>query len=159
MKSLKEYLVPTVTLFIICLVAAALLGITNDVTSPIISDLAAENEINLFLSVFYSVAGVAFDSFFELFDTFRRIVKVGNRIMQTFARQIDKLLLKFTECTGDTECLFGRFKNVVRTGAFDKNVCAPAVAVIIKNIRQIILSTQETDSSFLSFVMGFAYFG
>ncbi len=52
MKSLKEYLVPTVTLFIICLVAAALLGITNDVTSPIISDLAAENEINTRKEVF-----------------------------------------------------------------------------------------------------------
>lgn len=44
MKSLKEYLVPTVTLFIICLVATLLLGLTNSVTAPIIADLAEETE-------------------------------------------------------------------------------------------------------------------
>ncbi len=44
MKSLKEYLVPTVTLFIICLVATLLLGVTNEVTAPIIADLAVETE-------------------------------------------------------------------------------------------------------------------
>lgn len=45
MKSLKEYLVPTVTLFVICLVATALLGLTNQVTAPIIEQLAIETEI------------------------------------------------------------------------------------------------------------------
>lgn len=44
MKNLKEYLVPTITLFIICLVSAALLGITNDVTAPFIEELAIQNE-------------------------------------------------------------------------------------------------------------------
>ena len=44
MKSLKEYLVPTVTLFIICLVATMLLGMTNEITAPIIAELAAETE-------------------------------------------------------------------------------------------------------------------
>ncbi len=44
MKSLKEYLVPTVTLFIICLVATFLLGMTNSVTAPIIEKLAEETE-------------------------------------------------------------------------------------------------------------------
>lgn len=44
MKNLKEYLVPTITLFIICLVATALLGITNEVTAPIISELSVEQE-------------------------------------------------------------------------------------------------------------------
>ncbi len=44
MKSLKEYLVPTVTLFVICLVATFLLGLTNSVTAPIIADLALETE-------------------------------------------------------------------------------------------------------------------
>ncbi len=52
MKNLKEYLVPTVTLFIICLVAAALLGLTNDVTAPIIDKLAAEKEIQTRQEVF-----------------------------------------------------------------------------------------------------------
>ena len=42
MKSLKEYLVPTITLFVICLVATALLGLTNQVTAPIIEQLNAE---------------------------------------------------------------------------------------------------------------------
>ena len=45
MKSLKEYLVPTVTLFVICLVATVLLGLTNSVTEPIIEKLAEETEI------------------------------------------------------------------------------------------------------------------
>ena len=45
MKSLKDYLVPTLTLFIICLVATALLGLTNQVTAPIIEQLAVETEI------------------------------------------------------------------------------------------------------------------
>ncbi len=46
MKKIKEYLVPTLVLFIICLVAAALLGITNDVTAPVIeanAELARQN--------------------------------------------------------------------------------------------------------------------
>ena len=45
MKTLKEFLVPTLTLFIICLVATALLGLTNNVTAPIIEKLAIETEI------------------------------------------------------------------------------------------------------------------
>lgn len=45
MKSLKDYLVPTVTLFVICLVATFLLGMTNQVTAPIIEQLAIETEI------------------------------------------------------------------------------------------------------------------
>ena len=45
MKSLKEYLVPTVTLFVICLAATFLLGLTNSVTAPIIEELAVETEM------------------------------------------------------------------------------------------------------------------
>lgn len=44
MKNLKDYLVPTVTLFIICLISTVLLGVTNSVTAPIIADLAVETE-------------------------------------------------------------------------------------------------------------------
>lgn len=36
MKGIKQYLVPTLVLFLICLVAAALLGVTNDITAPVI---------------------------------------------------------------------------------------------------------------------------
>ncbi len=42
MKSIKEFLVPTLVLFFICLVAAALLGLTNDVTAPVIEANAAK---------------------------------------------------------------------------------------------------------------------
>lgn len=45
MKNLKEYLVPTITLFVICLIATLLLGLTNQVTAPIIEQLATEAEI------------------------------------------------------------------------------------------------------------------
>ena len=38
MKKLKEYLVPTFVLFIICLIAAVLLGLTNNVTAPKIAE-------------------------------------------------------------------------------------------------------------------------
>ncbi len=39
MKNIKDYAVPTLTLFIICLVAAALLGLTNGVTAPKIAEI------------------------------------------------------------------------------------------------------------------------
>lgn len=52
MKNLKEYLVPTVTLFIICLIATLLLGVTNSVTAPIIDKLAVETEIKSRQTVF-----------------------------------------------------------------------------------------------------------
>ena len=45
MKTLKEFFVPTITLFVICLVATFLLGMTNSVTAPIIEQLAIETEI------------------------------------------------------------------------------------------------------------------
>lgn len=56
MKSLKDYLIPTLTLFIICLVATALLGVTNEVTAPIIEELAVETEINSRKEVFPDAA-------------------------------------------------------------------------------------------------------
>lgn len=39
----RDILVPTITLFIICLVAAALLGYVNSITSPIIDNLAVKS--------------------------------------------------------------------------------------------------------------------
>ena len=39
MKNIKEYVIPTLTLFVICLVAAALLGLTNGVTAPKIAEI------------------------------------------------------------------------------------------------------------------------
>lgn len=56
MKSLKEYLVPTVTLFVICLVATLLLGLTNSATAPIIKKLAEETEIKSRQIVFADAA-------------------------------------------------------------------------------------------------------
>ncbi len=56
MKSLKEYLVPTVTLFIICLIATALLGFTNQVTAPIIEELAIKTEMESRQIVFADAA-------------------------------------------------------------------------------------------------------
>lgn len=46
MSKIKQFAVPTIVLFIICFVAAALLGLTNEVTSPIIAenDLAAAQD-------------------------------------------------------------------------------------------------------------------
>ena len=46
MKSIKEFLVPTVVLFAICLIAALLLGVTNEVTAPKIeaNAIAAQQE-------------------------------------------------------------------------------------------------------------------
>ena len=44
MKKIKEYAAPTIVLFIICVVAAFLLALTNDVTAPKIEEVNAENE-------------------------------------------------------------------------------------------------------------------
>ncbi len=52
MQKLKEYIVPTVTLFVICLVATLLLGMTNSITAPIIEKLAIETEIKSRQTVF-----------------------------------------------------------------------------------------------------------
>lgn len=44
MKAVKEYLVPTATLCVICLIAAFLLGLTNNVTAGRIAELAVQAE-------------------------------------------------------------------------------------------------------------------
>lgn len=44
MKKFKEYAAPTVVLLIICIVAAFLLAVTNNVTAPKIAEVNAENE-------------------------------------------------------------------------------------------------------------------
>lgn len=44
MKKIKEYAAPTVVLFVICIVAAFLLAVTNNVTAPKIEEVNAENE-------------------------------------------------------------------------------------------------------------------
>ncbi len=44
MKKFKEYAAPTVVLLIICVVAALLLAVTNDVTAPKIAEVNAQNE-------------------------------------------------------------------------------------------------------------------
>ncbi len=56
MKTLKEFVVPTITLFVICLVATLLLGVTNNVTAPIIEELAIETEIKSRQIVFADAA-------------------------------------------------------------------------------------------------------
>ncbi|MBE6770529.1 MAG: RnfABCDGE type electron transport complex subunit G [Ruminococcaceae bacterium] len=45
MKTLKEFLIPTVILSVICLIATFLLGMTNSVTAPKIEQLAIETEL------------------------------------------------------------------------------------------------------------------
>ncbi len=45
MKNLKEFAIPTVALFLICLIATALLAVTNEVTAPKIAELAEKTEI------------------------------------------------------------------------------------------------------------------
>lgn len=42
MKKIKEFAIPTLVLFVICFVAAVLLGLTNDVTAPTIAENAAK---------------------------------------------------------------------------------------------------------------------
>lgn len=44
MKKFKEYAAPTVVLFVICVVAAFLLALTNKVTAPAIAEVNAANE-------------------------------------------------------------------------------------------------------------------
>ncbi len=56
MKNIKEHIVTTVTLFLICLIATFLLGVTNSVTAPIIADLAVETEIKSRQVVFSDAA-------------------------------------------------------------------------------------------------------
>lgn len=47
----KKILLPTVALFVICLVCTVLLALANDVTAPIIDELAAKTEIESRLEV------------------------------------------------------------------------------------------------------------
>ena len=50
MKSIKEFIVPTLTLFLICLVAAFLLGVTNKVTAPRIAEIEEQTKQKPLLS-------------------------------------------------------------------------------------------------------------
>lgn len=52
MKSMKEYLIPTVTLFLICFIAALLLGVTNQVTSPKIAEIEEQTKQEAMKEVF-----------------------------------------------------------------------------------------------------------
>lgn len=63
MKTFKEFVVPTITLCIICLVAAALLGLTNKVTSPKIEQLAIETQQNAMKEVLPDASDFGEESF------------------------------------------------------------------------------------------------
>ena len=56
MKKFKEYAAPTVVLLIICVVAALLLAITNDVTAPKIAEVNKANEEKSRQEVFVDAA-------------------------------------------------------------------------------------------------------
>lgn len=56
MKKFKEYAAPTVVLLIICIVAALLLAITNNVTAPKIAEVNAANEAKSRQEVFADAA-------------------------------------------------------------------------------------------------------
>ena len=45
-STVKEIIIPAISLFLICLVATALLGFTNQITAPKIEQLAIETENN-----------------------------------------------------------------------------------------------------------------
>ena len=45
MKNLKIFAVPAIALFLICLIATALLGVTNRVTAPMTDELAQQTEL------------------------------------------------------------------------------------------------------------------
>ena len=45
MKNIKDFAVPAVALFLICLIATTLLGVTNSVTAPMIDELAQQTEL------------------------------------------------------------------------------------------------------------------
>lgn len=56
MKKFKEYAAPTVVLFVICVVAAFLLALTNKVTQPAIAEVNAANEAKARQVVFETAA-------------------------------------------------------------------------------------------------------
>lgn len=56
MKTVKEFAVPALTLFLISLIATFLLALTNDVTAPKIAELAVQTEINSRKQVFADAA-------------------------------------------------------------------------------------------------------
>lgn len=64
MKKFKDYAAPSVVLFVICVVAAFLLALTNKVTAPAIAKVNAENEAKARTVVF-----AAADSFGEAVET------------------------------------------------------------------------------------------
>lgn len=57
MNVFKTYLAPALSLFVICLVMTALLGLTNSVTAPKISQIAADAEDSARLEVFEEAEG------------------------------------------------------------------------------------------------------
>ncbi len=56
MSKIKDYLIPSIILCVICLVATLLLSYTNSVTAPMIDEIAAKNEVSARLTVFPQAA-------------------------------------------------------------------------------------------------------
>lgn len=90
MKKIKEYLIPTFALFVICFVATALLGITNDVTALEIEALAIQKEEEARLEVF---PNATFDKEATEIDDDTSIVKAydeNNNIIGYVVVTVDK---------------------------------------------------------------------
>lgn len=62
MKKIKEYIVPTLVLFVICLVAAFLLGLTNKVTAPKIAEIEEQTKQEAMKVVFPQAASFGEDN-------------------------------------------------------------------------------------------------
>ena len=76
MKNFKEYAAPTVVLLIICVVAAFLLAITNDVTAPKIEQVNAENEAKARQVVFASAASFGEETIIENKEISENVIKL-----------------------------------------------------------------------------------
>ncbi len=62
MKKIKEYAAPTIVLFVICIVAAFLLAVTNTVTAPKIAEVEDDNEAKSRQIVFAEAAAFGKES-------------------------------------------------------------------------------------------------
>ncbi len=78
MKKFNEYAAPTVVLFLICVVAAFLLAVTNDVTAPAIAEVNAANEAKARTVVFADA------------DSFGEAVKSDVPCVDTVVPALDK---------------------------------------------------------------------
>ena len=92
---------------------------------------AAQGKCNFRFCPMCAIRDIGLNRLFQRGKTFRRVVKIRDRVMQARRREIGQEFLKLPECPGRLKCLPRRFNGFKCPRSFDENINAPMIAVFI----------------------------